>query len=179
MNVPKRSTLIKALKRLSNTRHAAKDLKAIFGEAETNNPRACALIWGALVEDAVQYVTDIKLSHLTAEEKADFFSENGPAGTFSSKIKIAYAMKAIETHARDDINIIREIRNAFAHAQTALSFSNREVADLSELLRPGIMRTLTVAPQEPIASEKLFSMSCGLYWYNLGDYKHWRLDEQT
>jgi len=179
MNVPKRSTLIKALKRLSSTRHAAKDLKAIFAEAEISNPRACALIWGALVEDALQYVTSIKLAHLTPDEKTDFFSESGPAGTFSSKIKIAYAMGAIETHVRDDINVIREIRNAFAHAQTALSFSNKEVADLSELLRPGIMRILTVAPQDPITSERLFSTSCSLYWYKLGDYKHWRLDEQA
>ena len=42
---------------------------------------------------------------------------------FSSKIKMAYALGVGAEHTRDDLNIIRSIRNFFAHTPRVVSLS--------------------------------------------------------
>jgi DNA-binding MltR family transcriptional regulator len=45
-----------------------------------------------------------------------------PLGTFASRIAIAYSLGLISSNERNDLNIIREIRNKFAHKAVNISF---------------------------------------------------------
>lgn len=48
-------------------------------------------------------------------------------GTFSSKIIIAYAMKIIGPITHSDLNLIKELRNQFAHSRRPFDFRTPQV----------------------------------------------------
>jgi DNA-binding MltR family transcriptional regulator len=58
------------------------------------------------------------------EEKRLFNSEfRGPLSEFSARIKVGFAMYLFGRETRDDLEIIRRIRNLFAHQSTVLTFA--------------------------------------------------------
>jgi hypothetical protein len=59
--------------------------------------------------------------------KEQLFDGHGPLATFSSKINIAYAFGLISKSSRDDLNIIKAIRNNAAHRIDHFSFENKDV----------------------------------------------------
>ena len=165
MQVRKRSTLVSALKKRSQGSPTREELHAITAEIQGSSDRACALVWGALVEDALRRAITLCLDRLNEAEADDFFGENGPAGTFSNKIKIGYALKIYARQAKDDLNIIREIRNAFAHSQIPLSFKDQEITDICELF--GV--TLTNSPPQNALAPKstTFANACSHHMIEL------------
>jgi hypothetical protein len=46
---------------------------------------------------------------------------DAPLATFSAKIRLAYALSIFGSSTRDDLDTIREIRNAFAHSTRPLA----------------------------------------------------------
>lgn len=50
--------------------------------------------------------------------------DNGALGTFFAKIGIAYALGVYDTELMEHLNIVRRIRNAFAHSRRRISFGN-------------------------------------------------------
>jgi DNA-binding MltR family transcriptional regulator len=57
------------------------------------------------------------------------FYFNGPCGTFSSKINMAYALGLIGKKAHKDLRLIRKIRNDFGHIPTPLKFEDEAISD--------------------------------------------------
>jgi DNA-binding MltR family transcriptional regulator len=53
----------------------------------------------------------------------------GPLGTFSAKISVAYCLGLLDRNQRSDLDIIRYVRNRFAHRFTDLTFEHSEIAD--------------------------------------------------
>jgi hypothetical protein len=76
--------------------------------------RGTAVIGGAYVEDGI---TELIRAAWRDDEKVqrDVFGHSGPLGTFNAKTKIAYVSWLIGPHTRDDLDIVRGIRNDFAH----------------------------------------------------------------
>jgi len=73
------------------------------------------LIEGFLLDD----------THATKKLLGDTFS---PLGSFSARIATAYSLGLISKEERDDLDCIREIRNAFVHQPTSPSFSDDPIA---------------------------------------------------
>jgi DNA-binding MltR family transcriptional regulator len=73
----------------------------------------------------------------------EFFGFNGSLGTFSSKIEMAYLLGLIPKEARDDLNLIRKIRNECAHSPYQIDFqSNIKIKSLcAELIYDGLPST--------------------------------------
>lgn len=59
----------------------------------------------------------------------DMFSSQSPLSTFSSRIKFAYYSGKIDIEVRRDLDIIRSIRNDFAHHPESMSFDTQSVRD--------------------------------------------------
>lgn len=51
-------------------------------------------------------------------------AQNGPLDTFSSKINLGYALGIYKDEVRENLHIIRTIRNAFAHSRKIIDFSH-------------------------------------------------------
>jgi hypothetical protein len=84
--------------------------------------RGCVLISGSLAENCLQQIIRVRATQLTDNKLEELFGFEAPLGTFSAKIKVAYAFSMIDADIRSDLDRIREIRNAFAHSRVLLSF---------------------------------------------------------
>jgi Mannitol repressor len=51
----------------------------------------------------------------------------GPLGRFAAKVDVAYAFDLIDDDLYQDLTVIRNIRNEFAHSVTDISFASPEV----------------------------------------------------
>lgn len=72
---------------------------------------------------------------LNSEEKRILFDYNGPLGTFSSQIAIAYALGAMRELTRDDLDLLRIIRNGAAHSAQIFSFDSPETIAMCKALK--------------------------------------------
>jgi DNA-binding MltR family transcriptional regulator len=66
---------------------------------------------------------------LSKEEGDRLFVGSAPLSSFSAKIQVAYAIGLIGPKATHDLDRIREIRNAFAHAKVSITFDTDAVAN--------------------------------------------------
>jgi len=56
------------------------------------------------------------------------FERDGVLSTFYGNIHLAFALKLIRETVRDDLDVIRRVRNAFAHSILPLTFDTEEVS---------------------------------------------------
>jgi mannitol operon repressor len=74
--------------------------------------RAVILLSAALAELALE--TALKKVLRGGKETATLFDFEAPLGTFSGKVKLAFAMKLFDKKALHDLELIRHLRNGFA-----------------------------------------------------------------
>jgi hypothetical protein len=95
--------------------------------------RGAALTGAAYLEERLG---DILKGYLikcqASEDLLDGF--NAPLGTFSSKVAAAAALGLIEPTEFEEIQIVRRIRNEFAHRWEGVSFEKGRVRDLASRL---------------------------------------------
>ncbi len=104
-------------------------------EIKCASDRSCAIVCAAILDNSLQ---NILLSYLTEDSKTqnnNLFSQNGPLATFSSKIILSYRLGLISKYEHDKLNLIRKIRNYFAHD---LSINKFECSCCKELLSQNI-----------------------------------------
>ena len=51
-------------------------------------------------------------------------AENGPLRSFYAKIELAYGLGTVNDKVRNDLHIVRAVRNAFAHSRKILDFND-------------------------------------------------------
>lgn len=105
--------------------------------------RATALVLGAVLEQGLELAI---LSHCVLgwsttkgpeadEEQKKLFGGGGDgAMTFSHKIQLAYALGVYGPKSKSDVDMMRHIRNFFAHERTHLTFDDPEVSGLCNQL---------------------------------------------
>jgi DNA-binding MltR family transcriptional regulator len=64
-----------------------------------------------------------------APTEAKLFRPSGPLGSFSVKIDLAFLLGMIGPEARDDLVILKDIRNRFAHDLNVKDFLSRAIKD--------------------------------------------------
>lgn len=128
-----KKTDLKALSNLApdSTYHAEliKEMNA------TENDRGYCLLVSSLLENAVDGVLTVQISHFASKEREAFFDSHGAAGAFSRKIALLHAFKIVGKVTRRNLDIIREIRNAFAHGKVPLTFETPEVKAMCDELK--------------------------------------------
>lgn len=67
-------------------------------------------------------------------EKDTLFTSDGPLGTFSRKIEMAYRLGLTDVRFKQSLGIIRRLRNDFAHAVKVESLSEQKHADKVQAL---------------------------------------------
>lgn len=108
---------------------------AAFRTALTDeSDRGCALFAAAYLDIAV---CDLIRSSLIEHKNIDdeLFTGTAPISTFSARIRLAFYMGKISKAMRSDLEIIRKIRNDFAHHAVALSFDTEAIANRCRALK--------------------------------------------
>lgn len=109
--------------------HQAKQIQEIknFRSVLTvESDRGCALFASSYLDKAL---SDLLYCSLIQDSKieSDLFEGNSPLSTFSSRIKLAYYLGKISAVEKRDLDLIRKIRNDFAHVATPISFDTTAI----------------------------------------------------
>jgi DNA-binding MltR family transcriptional regulator len=99
-------------------------------ELEKESDRGMALLAAAFLDNQVEEMIKSKLLGNDKHLK-QMFQFNGALGTFSSKINLGYSIGLISKSCHNDLDIIRRIRNEFAHSMEIISFGDQKIIDLS------------------------------------------------
>ncbi len=95
-----------------------------------------ALMIGSFLELLLEQMMVVRLhTGLTKRERLELFTGFGPLASFSSKIAVGYALSVFTDDARNDLRIIKFIRNAAAHRIKEFSFENNDIKQLCGSLK--------------------------------------------
>jgi DNA-binding MltR family transcriptional regulator len=85
-----------------------------------------------------------KFLPISAKERKELFdgSSNGPLGSFSSRIRLGYAMGLFGPNAKSELEHVKAIRNAFAHGALSLDFKHKDIKQACEKLNLHIHLTI-------------------------------------
>jgi hypothetical protein len=165
-----------ALQRFSDAEPEASEIARLRREIETEkSDRAAAILIATTLERVLEYAI---ARHLKLEGPSkDLFGFNSPIGTFNFKIRIGNALGIFGDEMRRDLDMIRSIRNAFAHSQRPINFSDVPVKNACALLRfqkllPPVARPRDWRPETPkeldaIQGRKRFVRICDELIHNL------------
>jgi DNA-binding MltR family transcriptional regulator len=95
--------------------------------------RALGIIAASVVEiHLTKLIKDAFIMETTIKDKqtvrGQMFHSSGPLGAFSNKIRLAYLMGLISPGFFKDLEIMKEIRNRFAHYTEIGSFDHEEIS---------------------------------------------------
>lgn len=96
--------------------------------------RGCALVGAAYLDEEITRLLRVRMVAHNGNIAA-LLDQGRPLSAFSAKIRTAYAMGLIPDDVFHDINIIRAIRNKFAHLHGPLSFNDASISDQCKALR--------------------------------------------
>jgi hypothetical protein len=117
---------IVALKQFGTEDPTEGDLRAIESELYNGPDRGAAVVLGSLVERALEKLLRDKMR---PDGTSSLFKYGGPLADFSSRIQIGYALQLFGPETRKDLNIIRHLRNQFAHSRRPIRFTTPVVKD--------------------------------------------------
>lgn len=111
-----------------------KDYSSFLKELQGESDRGAALVGAALIDDQLDRLLR---AHLIEGKVADSLLDGGnaPLGTFSTRLKLAYSLGLLSKLEYDEGDLIRRIRNEFAHGLHGLTFQKDKVKDLCLNLR--------------------------------------------
>jgi len=107
---------------------------AALDEFLEGSDRTSAILAPAMVENALKKGIESAL-HDYSDESGLFYDNGAPFGTFSAKITAGKALGLYDEKVESDLNLLREIRNQFAHALMPLRFGEGHIEELSKKLR--------------------------------------------
>ncbi|MBN3786188.1 MltR family transcriptional regulator [Burkholderia sp. Ac-20353] len=106
-----------------------KYVSAFLKELQEESDRGAALVGAALLDARLERLL---LAHmLPGKVTTDLINgRNAPLGTFSARINACYALGLITISERHDLNLVRAVRNEFAHREHGITFSDEKIAGL-------------------------------------------------
>lgn len=115
-----------------------KRMNEIISDLKNLGPQTTAIMGAAYLEHALESLIRASFRPLPKKEDDDrLFSggASGALGTFSAKIRIAYAAWLIHENVYKALLLINDIRNVFAHSLHRVDFSHELVAEDCRRLR--------------------------------------------
>ena len=97
------------------------DWEGFLAEFQDESDRATAILGGVFLDE---HLRQLIANALAGEKGVVDELLNGPLQNFASRIKLAYCLRLISSSEYADIQLIRDIRNSFAHRLHGLSFEN-------------------------------------------------------
>lgn len=131
--------------------HWLKNLKILQDElVKSSSDRSCVIVAAAYIDELLGYIFKLFLTFPSSEkEDKELFSGYGPLSTFSSKIVLSYRLGLISNYEYKTLQIIRKIRNSFAH-----DISKDSLLEFKGMLVPLVpARQLLLLKEIPLPSE--------------------------
>jgi mannitol operon repressor len=106
--------------------HDSKYFAEFLKEFQKESDRGGALVGAAILDARLERLI---LSHMLPGKvsKDLVVGGNAPLGTFSSRINSCFALGLITSLERHDLNLVRNIRNEFAHREHGITFDDETI----------------------------------------------------
>jgi DNA-binding MltR family transcriptional regulator len=133
---------------MTTTTQTEFDLGAFSKSLYAESDRACAVLGVALLDWRLEQLFRRRLTSFHRE----LLGSSQPIGTLSARIRLARALNWINDDARHDLDLVRSIRNDFAHSfDHTLTFSDSSVADRCMALKTalGFLEGFDIAAARP------------------------------
>jgi DNA-binding MltR family transcriptional regulator len=134
------------------------DWNGLYQEIQDESPRAAEIIAAAFLDAQLRnliskaLIDDSKIvDELLGTEK----SLDRPLSSFSSRIRAAYCMGLISKNIYLDLELVKKIRNKFAHKMHGYNFDEPEIVDWCKSLRLA-KQISDVLPRLPKTHQYLF-----------------------
>jgi DNA-binding MltR family transcriptional regulator len=111
----------------ASTDHEAKAI-ARFASGDDHT---AAIIAGTIVEARLRQALE-KVMVRDAEIEREMFHPSGPIGDFAAKIRLAFLLGLISKEGLQNLNLIKDVRNRFAHWVEVESFKSSNVKSLTD-----------------------------------------------
>jgi DNA-binding MltR family transcriptional regulator len=104
------------------------DIATVIRELSEKSQAGTVLVSAALIDEHLQRLLLTKMRSLSNTKAERIF--NGPLRSLAAKIDVAYAFELIDDELHDDLTIIRDIRNEFAHSVVETNFGSVKIVEL-------------------------------------------------
>lgn len=105
----------------------------IMAEIKKQSDRPAAIVGASYVDLALRAALEQRLTDIP-DVVYRLFEDNGPLQSFSARIYLGFALGIYKRRAFNDLRLVRDIRNAFAHSVEPITFAYQDVGDLCNLL---------------------------------------------
>lgn len=133
-----RQTILKQLKAHSSPKLSEQDYR-IGDQMVGETDRGAVIICASLIEDALAQRIRDNFVQLSSDETDSLFGAEAPIGSFSARIKLAYALGIIDRNHRQMCDLLRAMRNSCAHSRQMISFQDKALVDALDLLVRDLM----------------------------------------
>lgn len=131
------------------------DYKGLQAELDISSDRAMAILWPTILDEKLAIL--LRSFLVKGKVSEDLFEFRQPLGAFSDRIKLAYALGLLTDFEFQDLEIIRKIRNEFAHGLHGLSLADPNVKSMCGSFV--ILKKYQIDDTDP---KSLFYMACYL-----------------
>jgi hypothetical protein len=139
---------LKALQKLDTSTFTEADLDDFRRELKQGGDRGVAILAATVTEDLLRHLLLRRMVALKSSEAGDLFGAMAPLSSFAAKIRVAHAFDIIGQKAKADLELMREIRNAFAHVRRAITFETPAIAEACGLFHCGKAYEETTIPRQ-------------------------------
>jgi hypothetical protein len=116
------------IREISYAKPTTEEKKLMSAAAIKGEPIVTAILGAAMIELELDNLLRLRFPKITDSTWATMVRENGPFSTFDQKITAGFAFRMFDEATRDNLKIVKNIRNAFAHAKTLIDFEHELVA---------------------------------------------------
>jgi mannitol operon repressor len=140
-------------------------LGPIITELNRETDRGAALFSASILDDVLKAILAAFL--IDSSISNELFNHTKPLGSFSSRQDFCYALGLISKVEYDQCNLVRKIRNEFAHtSQVAIDFNSGKVSKHCTTLRAGsqVRAATSDLPKEQINRITFIITVSVLHW---------------
>lgn len=124
--------------------------------AVKGEPIVTAILGAAMIELELETLLRQRFPRITDSTWATMVRENGPFSTFDQKITAAFAFRIFDEVTKENLKIVKNIRNAFAHAKKLIDFDHELVAaELEKIQVPNFSKVFHRELQRKPAPPKI------------------------
>lgn len=117
------------LRELSRAALTPREFQRVIAQRLNGSERTAAILTAISVENMLLHTILFFLEHRDEKTVEKLTGMGGALSSFSQKIEMGYALGLYDEEVRHDLNIVRTIRNAFAHTEKPINFRTKEVKD--------------------------------------------------
>jgi hypothetical protein len=107
---------------------ATEEFASVLTEVKDSPDRSACIVVTSMLARVLEHVILARLMIVEKRRMIPLFERDGALSTFYGNIHLAFALQLVSETVRDDLDVIRRVRNAFAHSILPLIFDTEEIS---------------------------------------------------